>query len=60
MSSDLIIRCFQTGWPDRSLVGEGGGGELISSITLSMIPPSMLHSKPIDLRHICLFYLGHM
>lgn len=33
---------------------------LTSSITLDMIPPSMLHSKPIDLRHICLFYLGHM
>lgn len=29
-------------------------------ITLRMIPPSMLHQKPIDLRHICLFYLGHI
>jgi hypothetical protein len=30
------------------------------SITLDMIPKEMLHQKPIDLRHICLFYLGHM
>ena len=30
------------------------------SITLGMIPPSMLHEKPIDLRHKCLFYLGHI
>jgi hypothetical protein len=29
-------------------------------VTLRMIPPSMLHQKPIDLRHICLFYLGHI
>ncbi|KAG6849281.1 hypothetical protein H0H93_009801 [Arthromyces matolae] len=29
-------------------------------ITLKMIPPSMLYQKPIDLRHICLFYLGHI
>ncbi|KAG6917055.1 hypothetical protein DXG01_004027 [Tephrocybe rancida] len=29
-------------------------------ITLRMIPPSMLYQKPIDLRHICLFYLGHI
>ncbi|EIW74660.1 DUF323 domain-containing protein [Coniophora puteana RWD-64-598 SS2] len=29
-------------------------------ITLRMIPPSMLFQKPIDLRHICLFYLGHI
>lgn len=29
-------------------------------ITLEMIPPEMLHTKPIDLRHICLFYLGHI
>lgn len=29
-------------------------------ITLDMIPPAMLHQKPIDLRHICLFYLGHI
>ncbi|KAF8843379.1 DUF323 domain-containing protein [Paxillus ammoniavirescens] len=29
-------------------------------ITLRMIPPSMLFEKPIDLRHICLFYLGHV
>jgi hypothetical protein len=29
-------------------------------ITLRMIPTSMLHQKPIDLRHICLFYIGHI
>ncbi|KAK4683845.1 L-histidine Nalpha-methyltransferase / hercynylcysteine S-oxide synthase, partial [Tremellales sp. Uapishka_1] len=29
-------------------------------ITLEMIPEEMLHQKPIDLRHICLFYLGHI
>ncbi|KLT38504.1 hypothetical protein CC85DRAFT_289452 [Cutaneotrichosporon oleaginosum] len=29
-------------------------------ITLGMIPKEMLHQKPIDLRHICLFYLGHI
>jgi L-histidine Nalpha-methyltransferase / hercynylcysteine S-oxide synthase len=29
-------------------------------ITLGMIPRSMLHEKPIDLRHKCLFYLGHI
>ena len=29
-------------------------------VTLRMIPPSMLFQKPIDLRHICLFYLGHV
>ncbi|KAJ6583987.1 DUF323 domain-containing protein [Mycena vulgaris] len=29
-------------------------------ITRRMIPPSMLMQKPIDLRHICLFYLGHI
>ena len=30
------------------------------SITLGMIPRFMLHEKPIDLRHKCLFYLGHI
>ena len=30
------------------------------SITLGMIPRTMLFTKPIDLRHICLFYLGHI
>ena len=25
-----------------------------------MIPPTMRHQKPIDLRHICLFYFGHI
>ncbi|EPQ32309.1 uncharacterized protein PFL1_00505 [Pseudozyma flocculosa PF-1] len=34
--------------------------EAWDTVTLSMIPPSMLHEKPIDLRHICLFYLGHI
>ncbi|KAH9480612.1 Ergothioneine biosynthesis protein 1 [Psilocybe cubensis] len=29
-------------------------------ITRQMIPSSMLYQKPIDLRHICLFYLGHI
>lgn len=29
-------------------------------ITLGMIPRNMLFQKPIDLRHICLFYLGHI
>ena len=29
-------------------------------INLRMIPPSMLMEKPIDLRHICLFYQGHI
>jgi len=30
------------------------------TISLGMIPQSMLLTKPIDLRHICLFYLGHI
>ncbi|KAG8951710.1 hypothetical protein FRC04_005731 [Tulasnella sp. 424] len=34
--------------------------EVWNLITLKMIPPSMLHVKPIDLRHKCLFYLGHI
>ncbi|TDL20052.1 hypothetical protein BD410DRAFT_751462 [Rickenella mellea] len=29
-------------------------------VTLRMIPPEMLHQKPIDLRHKCLFYIGHL
>lgn len=29
-------------------------------VTLRMIPSSMLFEKPIDLRHICLFYFGHI
>jgi hypothetical protein len=29
-------------------------------ITLGMIPQDMLHVQPIDLRHRCLFYLGHL
>ncbi|CCL99008.1 uncharacterized protein FIBRA_01016 [Fibroporia radiculosa] len=39
---------FQDGWRAWDL------------ITLGMIPPSLLHSKPIDLRHKPLFYLGHL
>jgi len=30
------------------------------TVTLGMIPRKMLFEKPIDLRHICLFYLGHI
>ncbi len=30
------------------------------TVTLSMIPREMLMEKPIDLRHLCLFYLGHV
>lgn len=30
------------------------------AVTLGMIPPEMLHQKPIDLRHKCLFYIGHI
>jgi L-histidine Nalpha-methyltransferase / hercynylcysteine S-oxide synthase len=29
-------------------------------ITRMMIPDSMMFEKPIDLRHICLFYTGHI
>ena len=29
-------------------------------ITANMIPPELLHSKPIDLRHKPLFYIGHL
>lgn len=29
-------------------------------VTLGMIPSHLLHVKPIDLRHRCLFYLGHI
>ncbi|KAG9311989.1 C-type lectin protein [Chiua virens] len=29
-------------------------------VTLGMIPRDMLHQKPIDLRHKCLFYIGHI
>ncbi|KAI6046415.1 C-type lectin protein [Pisolithus marmoratus] len=29
-------------------------------VTLAMIPHEMLHQKPIDLRHKCLFYIGHI
>ncbi|KAF7965756.1 hypothetical protein HWV62_42004 [Athelia sp. TMB] len=29
-------------------------------VTLSMIHPEMLLQKPIDLRHKCLFYIGHI
>lgn len=30
------------------------------TVTLTMISSPMMHMKPIDLRHICLFYLGHV
>jgi L-histidine Nalpha-methyltransferase / hercynylcysteine S-oxide synthase len=30
------------------------------NFTTKMIPESMLFEKPIDLRHICLFYIGHI
>ena len=39
---------FQDGWRAWDL------------ITLGMIPPTLLHSKPIDLRHKPLFYIGHL
>jgi hypothetical protein len=29
-------------------------------ITMGMISPDLMLKKPIDLRHICLFYLGHI
>ncbi|KAH9819961.1 histidine-specific methyltransferase [Melampsora americana] len=29
-------------------------------VTMGIIPQNLLHTKPIDLRHICLFYLGHI
>ncbi|PFH46722.1 hypothetical protein AMATHDRAFT_153991 [Amanita thiersii Skay4041] len=29
-------------------------------VTLRMIPQEMLHQKPINLRHKCLFYIGHI
>ena len=29
-------------------------------VTLQMIPRALLHEKPIDLRHKCLFYIGHI
>ncbi|TFK45574.1 hypothetical protein OE88DRAFT_1639743 [Heliocybe sulcata] len=30
------------------------------TVTLGMIPSAMLHTKPIDLRHVCVFYIGHI
>ena len=27
---------------------------------MGMVSPDLLYEKPIDLRHICLFYLGHI
>ena len=29
-------------------------------VTLGMIPDALLHQKPIDLRHACIFYCGHI
>ncbi|EIW71173.1 hypothetical protein TREMEDRAFT_42626 [Tremella mesenterica DSM 1558] len=56
--------------PDPNAVAVGKGvpswedwnslWKLWDHITLDMIPSDMLHTKPIDLRHICLFYLGHI
>ncbi|ORY81537.1 C-type lectin protein [Protomyces lactucae-debilis] len=34
--------------------------KLWDTITLGMIPQEMLLCKPIDLRHPCIFYLGHI
>lgn len=34
--------------------------KLWDTVTLGMIPPQMMMEKPIDLRHKCLFYLGHI
>ncbi|KAG8859914.1 hypothetical protein FRB91_005784 [Serendipita sp. 411] len=34
--------------------------KLWDTVTLGMIPPGMMMQKPIDLRHKCLFYLGHI
>ncbi len=30
------------------------------AVTTAMTPPEMLHDRPIDLRHKCLFYIGHI
>ncbi|EMD31755.1 hypothetical protein CERSUDRAFT_162503 [Gelatoporia subvermispora B] len=42
------LTAFQDGWRAWDFV------------TLGMLPASMLHSKPIDLRHKPLFYIGHL
>ena len=42
------LASFQDGWRAWDL------------ITLGMLPPAMLHTKPIDLRHKPLFYIGHL
>ncbi|KDQ20887.1 hypothetical protein BOTBODRAFT_100423 [Botryobasidium botryosum FD-172 SS1] len=34
--------------------------KLWDTVTVGMISPEMMHHKPIDLRHKCLFYLGHI
>jgi L-histidine Nalpha-methyltransferase / hercynylcysteine S-oxide synthase len=34
--------------------------DLWDFVTRRMIPESMLFQKPIKLRHMCLFYLGHI
>ncbi|KAG8951718.1 hypothetical protein FRC04_005739 [Tulasnella sp. 424] len=50
-----------TSFPPVPTLGEWSAlWSLWDLITLGMIPPSMLHTKPIDLRHKCLFYLGHI
>ncbi|KAJ7128981.1 DUF323 domain-containing protein [Mycena crocata] len=43
--------------PGHSLRGVVTSWDLV---TLKMIPQEMLHQKPIDLRHKCLFYIGHI
>lgn len=51
-----------TRWPSAVPTWDEWQGmwKLWDHITLEMIPTEMLHQKPIDLRHICLFYLGHI
>ncbi|KAI0771720.1 C-type lectin protein [Trametes elegans] len=43
-----------------SLAEFAQGWETWDHITLGMIPPALLHAKPIDLRHKPLFYIGHL
>ncbi|KII86682.1 hypothetical protein PLICRDRAFT_177435 [Plicaturopsis crispa FD-325 SS-3] len=64
-STDSVIRPLKRGYSSSpfgvpSVQDWQNLWTLWSFITLRMIPPSMLFQKPIDLRHICLFYLGHI
>lgn len=43
-----------------SLAEFENGWAIWDLITLGMIPTELLHSKPIDLRHKPLFYIGHL